>query len=113
ALPVGTGLQVMQQLMEADDSAACGLKGKHDAALIAVRHGTDAGSVSLGGRRLSVHQPRRRTAHDAAPRGRCPALSCCPLPRYSAASLPWSSRMMRPRAVNAPGFIANAGQAPW
>ena len=30
ALAVGTGLQVMQQLMEADVAAVCGPKGKHD-----------------------------------------------------------------------------------
>jgi putative transposase len=30
ALAVGTGLQVMQQLMEADVAARCGPKGKHN-----------------------------------------------------------------------------------
>ncbi len=30
ALAVGAGLQVMQQLMEADVAAACGPRGKHD-----------------------------------------------------------------------------------
>jgi hypothetical protein len=50
----------LRQLIEADISAVCGPKGNHDAARIAVRHGTDAGSVSLGGRRVSV---RRLRAH--------------------------------------------------
>ena len=32
ALAVGTGLQVMQSLMEEDVTAVCGPKGKHDTA---------------------------------------------------------------------------------
>ncbi len=66
ALAVGAGLQVMTALMEADVSAACGPKGKHDAARTAVRHGHEKGSVTLGGRRVSVDRPRIRTADDTA-----------------------------------------------
>jgi putative transposase len=66
ALAVGTGLQVMQQLMEADVTAVCGPKGKHNPIREAVRHGTEAGSVTLGGRRVSVRRPRMRTADGAA-----------------------------------------------
>jgi hypothetical protein len=62
ALAVGTGLQVMQQLMEADVTAVCGPRLKHDPARSAVRHGTEAGSVTLGGRRVPVRRPRVRTA---------------------------------------------------
>lgn len=51
ALAVGAGLLVMQQLMEADVTAACGPRGKHDAERTATRHGTERGSVPLGGRR--------------------------------------------------------------
>ena len=65
ALAVGTGLQVMQQLMETDVAGICGAKGKHDPAREAVRHGTEAGSVTLGGRRVSVRRPRVRTADGA------------------------------------------------
>jgi putative transposase len=54
ALAVGTGLQVMAQLMEADVAAVCGPKGKHNPAHEAVRHGSEAGSVSLGGRRAVI-----------------------------------------------------------
>lgn len=54
ALTVGTVLQVMQQLMEADVAAVCGPKGKHNPARKAVRHGSEAGSVTLGGRRVPV-----------------------------------------------------------
>jgi putative transposase len=48
ALAVGTGLQVMAQLMEADVAAVCGPKGKHNPGREAVRHGSEAGSVTLG-----------------------------------------------------------------
>ena len=61
ALAVGAGLQVMQQLMDADVSAVCGPKGKHNADRSAVRHGTERGSVTLGGRRVPVRRPRVRT----------------------------------------------------
>ena len=61
ALAVGAELQVMQQLMEADVSAACGPRGKHDPDRTATRHGTEAGSVTLGGRRVPVRRPRVRS----------------------------------------------------
>jgi transposase-like protein len=62
ALAVGTGLQVMQTMMAEDVAAVCGVKGKHDPARTAVRHGTEAGSVTLGGRRVPVSRPRMRSA---------------------------------------------------
>lgn len=65
ALAVGTGLQVMGQLMAADVTAACGPKGKHDPDRTATRHGAEAGSVTLGGRRVPVQRPRMRTADGA------------------------------------------------
>jgi transposase-like protein len=43
-------------------SAVCGPKGKHDPARTAVRHGTERGSVTLGGRRVPVERPRMRAA---------------------------------------------------
>jgi putative transposase len=60
ALAVGTGLQVMAQLMEADVAAVCGPRGRHDPARAASRHGTERGSVTLGGRRVPVRRPRVR-----------------------------------------------------
>ena len=60
ALAVGAGLQVMQQLMEADVAAACGPRGRHDPDRTATRHGSEAGSVTLGGRRVPVTRPRVR-----------------------------------------------------
>jgi putative transposase len=62
ALAVGSGLQVMGTLMEADVTAVCGPRGKHDPDRTAVRHGHDRGSVSLGGRRVPVQRPRVRAA---------------------------------------------------
>ena len=65
ALAVGAGLQVMAALMEADVAAACGPRGKHDPQRTAVRHGTERGSVTLGGRRTRVTRPRMRAADGA------------------------------------------------
>lgn len=62
ALAVGTGLQVMQVLMEADVTAVAGPKGRHDPDRAAVRHGHERGSVTLGGRRVPVTRPRVRAA---------------------------------------------------
>jgi hypothetical protein len=62
ALAVGAGLQVMQQLMDADVTALAGPKGRHDPARAAVRHGREDGSVTLGGRRVPVTRPRARAA---------------------------------------------------
>ncbi|MGH3849257.1 MAG: IS256 family transposase, partial [Pseudonocardiaceae bacterium] len=60
ALAVGAGLQVMQSLMNADVTALAGPKGKHDLCRIAVRHGRERGSVTLGGRQVAVTRPRVR-----------------------------------------------------
>ncbi len=60
ALAVGAGLQVMAQLMDADVTAVCGPRGKHDPNRVATRHGGEAGSVTLGGRRVPVTRPRVR-----------------------------------------------------
>jgi putative transposase len=62
AMAVGTGLQVMAAMMSADVEAVCGPKGKHDPARTAVRHGSERGSVTLGGRRVPVDRPRMRAA---------------------------------------------------
>ena len=62
ALAVGAGLQVMAAIMEEDVTATCGPKGHHDPERVAVRHGRERGSVSLGGRRVPVTRPRIRAA---------------------------------------------------
>jgi putative transposase len=62
ALAVGAGLQVMATMFEADVTAVAGPRGKHDADRVAVRHGRERGSVTLGGRRVPVTRPRVRAA---------------------------------------------------
>jgi putative transposase len=62
AMAVGTGLQVMAAMMNADVEAVCGPKGRHDAERSATRHGSGDGSVTLGGRRVPVTRPRMRAA---------------------------------------------------
>jgi putative transposase len=66
ALAVGTGMQVMYAMMDADVIALAGPKGRHDPDRAAVRHGHEDGSVTLGGRRIAVRRPRVRTADDSA-----------------------------------------------
>jgi putative transposase len=66
ALAVGAGLQVMQALLDESVAALAGAKGRHDPGRQAVRHGTEAGSVTLGGRRVPVRRPRVRTADRTA-----------------------------------------------
>jgi putative transposase len=65
AMAVGTGLQVMAAMMAEDVSAVCGPKGKHDESRTAVRHGTEKGSVTLGGRRVPITRPRMRASDDS------------------------------------------------
>ena len=56
ALAVGTGLQVMQALMEADVTALAGPKGRHDPQRAAVRHGHERGAVpAFGGHRGGLY----------------------------------------------------------
>ncbi len=62
ALAVGAGLQVMSALMGADVTAVAGPRGRHNPDRAAVRHGTETGSVTLGGRRVAVERPRVRAA---------------------------------------------------
>ncbi len=62
ALAVGTGLQVMQVMMEEQVTALCGPRGKHNPERAGYRHGRGSGSVTLGGRRLAVERPRVRAA---------------------------------------------------
>jgi putative transposase len=65
ALAVSTGLQVMTAMFDEDVTALCGREGKHNADRAGYRHGTEAGSVTLGGRRIRVTRPRVRAAGGA------------------------------------------------
>jgi putative transposase len=60
ALAVGTGLQVLQVMLEEDVTRLVGPKGRHNPDRAAVRHGTEPGQVTLGGRRVRVRRPRVR-----------------------------------------------------
>lgn len=62
AFAVGTGLQVMQVIMDEQVAALCGPPGKHNRERLGYRHGREAGSVTLGGRRIPIERPRVRTA---------------------------------------------------
>jgi putative transposase len=62
ALAVGAGLQVMYAMMDADVTAVAGPRGQHQPDRFAVRHGSEDGSVTLGGRRVAVRRPRVRAA---------------------------------------------------
>jgi transposase-like protein len=66
ALAVGAGLQVIQVMMSENVVGLCGPKGAHDPDRSAVRHGSEEGSVTLGGRRVPVRRPRVRTADGAS-----------------------------------------------
>jgi hypothetical protein len=60
ALAVGTGLQVMAAMFDEDATRLCGPDGKHNPDRAGYRHGGEAGSVTLGGRRVPVTRPRVR-----------------------------------------------------
>ena len=62
ALAVGTGLQVMTAMFAEDAERLCGPDGKHNPDRAGYRHGTEDGSVTLGGRRIPVVRPRVRAA---------------------------------------------------
>jgi transposase-like protein len=62
ALSVAVGLGVLTELMEEEVDDVVGPKGRWNAERTAVRHGHEAGEVTLGGRRVEVERPRVRTA---------------------------------------------------
>jgi putative transposase len=62
AVAVGTGLQVMAAMSGEDVTALCGPDGRHNPDRAGYRHGSEAGSVTLGGRRVPVTRPRVRAA---------------------------------------------------
>ena len=62
ALAVSAGFQVMTAMMEESVIVLAGPKGRHQPERTAVRHGTEAGSVTLGGRRVPIRRPRVRAA---------------------------------------------------
>jgi hypothetical protein len=61
ALSVAGRIAMTAAMFESKITEACGPKGKHNAERAAVRHGTEKGSVTLGGRRVAATRPRART----------------------------------------------------
>ena len=58
AFAVGTGLKVLDVILEDEATALAGPRGRHDPKRTAVRHGSDAGLVTLGGRQVPITRPR-------------------------------------------------------
>ena len=65
AASVAIGLEVMSELQEVEVAELAGPKGKHDPGRRAYRHGSEAGRVTLGGRRVPVSRPRVRSLEGA------------------------------------------------
>lgn len=61
AASTAVGLEVMDELMAVEVTEVAGPRGKHNPARVAMRHGTQRGTVTLGGRRLGVRRPRVRS----------------------------------------------------
>jgi putative transposase len=61
ACSTALGLEVMGELMEQEVTELVGPKGKHNPARTAMRHGSQPGAVTLGGRRLGMRRPRVRS----------------------------------------------------
>jgi putative transposase len=61
AASTAVGLEVMDELMAVEVTELAGPRGKHNPARVAMRHGTQPATVTLGGRRLGVRRPRVRT----------------------------------------------------
>jgi putative transposase len=62
AFVVGAGLKVVETMMEYEVEILAGPKGRHDPNRVAVRHGSDDGLVTLGGRQVQISRPRVRSA---------------------------------------------------
>jgi len=66
AASTAVGLEVMGELLDVEVAGLAGPKGKHNPQRVAMRHGSEQGTVTLGGRRLGVRRPRVRTTGEAA-----------------------------------------------
>jgi putative transposase len=62
AASTAVGLEVFEELMTSEVDALAGPKGKHSSGRSAYRHGSETGSVTLGGRRLAIRRPRVRSS---------------------------------------------------
>lgn len=66
AAALAVGLEVFDQLLEVDVTEVAGPKGRHNPDRTAVRHGTEAAKVPMGGRMVEVAKPRVRSADGTA-----------------------------------------------
>ena len=66
AFVVGAGIKVVHTMMEHEVESLAGPKGRHDPDRVAVRHGSDDGLVTLGGRQVRITRPRVRSADRSA-----------------------------------------------
>lgn len=66
AAAVAVGLEVFDQLLDANVTAVAGAKGCHNPDRTAVRHGTDSAKVPMGGRMIDVRKPRVRSVDGTA-----------------------------------------------
>ena len=82
ALAVGTGFQVMGAIIDESVTAVAGPKGRHDTHRTAVRHGTEDGSVVLGGGGCRSGGPGF-VLSTRRPRWRCRPMSCSRRPMCS------------------------------
>jgi putative transposase len=62
ALALGTGLQVLQAMLAEEPPGWSAPKGRHNPDRAAIRHGSEPGQVTLGGRQARVRGPRVRSA---------------------------------------------------
>src|SRR4030095_8499674 len=62
ALAVGAARRVLQAILAEDAARLVGPRARHIPERTAVRHGSEPGQVTLGGRRVRVRRPRVRTA---------------------------------------------------
>jgi transposase-like protein len=65
AMSTAAGLAVLSELLEEEVAALCGPRGRHDRERAAYRHGAEASSLPLGGRRVKVTKPRVRSVEGA------------------------------------------------
>ena len=66
AASTAVGLEILDELMGAEVDLLAGTKGRHRRDRAAYRHGSEPGTVTLGGRRVPVRRPRVRSADGAA-----------------------------------------------
>jgi len=74
ALAVGTGLQVLCTLLDAEVDRLVGPRGRHNSERVPVRHGTQPGQVTLGGRRVRVDCHTQQ--------GRCRLITAWAAPKF-------------------------------